>query len=277
MPCHITPLPLRFQSDITLLFSSLSFFLDVPNLLNLETKRLWLSAMLREMYPSAYGGAAGGRHQSQRRFRLALTRGGAPGLNFLQAVAALNEATPVPLRAGVAATFEGEPGVGPGVTREAFDVLVRDATAGPPAILEVAPNGQSFDVVASQHGIPADQRLASYRALGTLMGLAIFHRILFGVRLTRVLATMVLGREVTWRDFAHLDETQVASLEYLLDHDGAEDLTLFFEVADRTTGGASTIELVPGGSNIPGSPVCVFWGLGGGGFLCLTVLCWFCL
>jgi E3 ubiquitin-protein ligase NEDD4 len=88
---------------------------------------------------------------------------------------------------------------------------------------------------------------------GRLIGLALMHKVQVGIVLDRTLFLHLAGRSITLEDIAAADPVTYASCKRILEMGAADidDLTLTFSRDVHTLGSRRTIELCPGGQDIP--------------------------
>lgn len=239
-----------------------AFLRHNPALLDLPNKQLWFESKLRELDAASRVESKQPKQWWRSSGALEVASGASEGLQLhglrrsnlvescghtvlgLLELAAQGEAT-FPL-GPLAATFEGEPGSGAGVTREFWSLLAD-------AFLE--PRHGLFEPVASGGGLyaiplhsPANQRAMStemqqsYRLCGALLGLALRHGVQFDLGLAPHIVKGLLGQEPELDDLSACDQGLHQGLVWLREHRAA-DLDAVFTVDLE----GEEVELVPGG------------------------------
>ena len=100
----------------------------------------------------------------------------------------------------------------------------------------------------------AQDQTAEYLLVGMILGLAIYNSILLDVQFPMVVYKKLTGSKIGLDDLKESHPDIGNNLQKLLDYEGddlEEVFCLYFEVAVEYFGSTKTIELVPGGSDIP--------------------------
>ena len=99
-------------------------------------------------------------------------------------------------------------------------------------------------------------RLAWFRTVGRLMGLSVSHNDIFPITFTRPVLKYILGRKVAWHDLAFFDPILFETLRKTVaagtsTPSTVESWDLAFAIDLPAWMGGGSVELVPGGSNVP--------------------------
>ncbi|KAJ1976936.1 E3 ubiquitin-protein ligase tom1 [Dimargaris xerosporica] len=137
-----------------------------------------------------------------------------------------------------------------GVTREWFQVLSRQMFNPDYALFKTS----AVDKVTYQPN-PASwvnpDHLMYFKFVGRIIGKAIFDGRLLDCYFTRSFYKHMLGRSVDYRDMEAIDPEYYKSLVWMLEHDITDVFDLTFSLEVEEFGKESTVELKPGGSEIP--------------------------
>jgi len=153
------------------------------------------------------------------------------------------------LRRGFSVQFINEEGMGEGVMREWFNVLLAEIVNPEYGLFSQSADGCTFQP-NSQSSINPDH-LNYFRFAGQILGLAMFHRQLVDVHFTRSFYKHLLGIKVNYDDVASIDSEYAKNLQWILDNDITDmGLSLTFQVETDVFGAMQEIELLPNGSAV---------------------------
>jgi len=153
------------------------------------------------------------------------------------------------LRRGFSVQFTNEEGMGEGVMREWFNVLLAEIVNPEYGLFSQSADGCTFQP-NSQSSVNPDH-LNYFRFAGQILGLAMFYRQLVDVHFTRSFYKHLLGVKVNYDDVASIDEEYAKNLQWILDNDITDmGLGLTFQVETDVFGAMREIELLPNGSKI---------------------------
>lgn len=164
----------------------------------------------------------------------------------------ITQARPTELQSGLFMEFKNEEATGPGVLREWF-CMVSQALFSPQQVLFLpCPNDQRRFYLNGTSAVDP-LNLKYFIFSGRLIGLALMHKVQVGIVLDRTLFLHLAGRSITLEDIAAADPVTYASCKRILEMGAADidDLTLTFSRDVHTLGSRRTIELCPGGQDIP--------------------------
>ncbi|KAM0904428.1 hypothetical protein ACQ4PT_018010 [Festuca glaucescens] len=164
----------------------------------------------------------------------------------------ITQARPSELQSGLFMEFKNEEATGPGVLREWF-CMVCQALFSPQQVLFLpCPNDQRRFYLNGTSAVDP-LNLKYFIFSGRLIGLALMHKVQVGIVLDRTLFLHLAGRSITLEDIAAADPVTYASCKRILEMGAADidDLTLTFSRDVHTLGSRRTIELCPGGQDIP--------------------------
>ncbi|KAL7079928.1 hypothetical protein ACQ4LE_000066 [Meloidogyne hapla] len=106
----------------------------------------------------------------------------------------------------------------------------------------------------------SSQRLNAFRNVGRLIGICLQHMEIFPLPLSRYVLKYILGRNITWYDLAFFDPSLFDSLRSIVYNEADENyqsqdffnqLEMTFAVDLPAEEGGGTLELKPGGADIP--------------------------
>ncbi|CAK5111291.1 unnamed protein product [Meloidogyne enterolobii] len=106
----------------------------------------------------------------------------------------------------------------------------------------------------------SSQRLNAFRNVGRLIGICLQHMEIFPLPLSRYVLKYILGRNITWYDLAFFDSSLFDSLRSIVYNENDESyqsqeffnqLEMTFAVDLPAEEGGGTLELKPGGADIP--------------------------
>jgi len=167
----------------------------------------------------------------------------------------IEKLNPQILLSGINIQFQDEEGMGEGVTREWFNVLLPEIVNPEYGLFSQSADGCTFQP-SSQSAVNPDH-IAYFRFAGRILGLAMFNRHLVDVRFTRSFYKHLLGIKVNYDDVASIDSEYAKNLQWILDNDISElGLGLTFLVETDVFGKMQEIELKPNGSQLSVTEVC---------------------
>lgn len=147
--------------------------------------------------------------------------------------------------------FQGEEGVDAGgVTREWFSVLAR-AMFNPDNALFAPCAADRNTFQPNRMSWVNEEHLSFFTFVGRIIGKAIYDNRLLDAYFSRSFYKHILGRKVDYRDIEAIDPEYFKSLEWMLNNDITGVLDLTFSVDAEDFGVQKTIELKPGGKDIP--------------------------
>ena len=155
------------------------------------------------------------------------------------------------LKENLSIRFIGEEGMGVGVTREWFDLLVKEILNPDCALFTLSNDGSTFQPCSNSFVNP--DHLNYFTFAGRIMGLALYHKHLITAYFTRSFYKHILGIPVSYKDVESIDPEYSKSLQWLLDNriDNLEGLDITFSVNTDAFGQTQEVELKPGGQSIP--------------------------
>lgn len=150
--------------------------------------------------------------------------------------------------------FLGENGIDAGGLYREWFMLLNGALVDPVAGIFRCVNQQDqgfYLNASSRHDIGQDH-LVYYHSAGRFIGLAMLEGSTIGFHLALPLLKLILGMPLSWSDMEDFDPELFKQLNWLLEHDGAEQLDLDFTVDSIAQDGTvTTTELILDGRNIP--------------------------
>jgi hypothetical protein len=154
-----------------------------------------------------------------------------------------------PYKSGLAVQFEGEAGMGNGVRREWFQVLLKEML-NPDYGLFVQ-SGQSDSVQPNPNSGVNPDHLCYFRLAGRVVGLALLHAEPLGVRFTRSFYKHMLGLSVSVDDLQGIDAEFHGHLQWALQHDISQlNLELTFAAEAEFCGRREIFDLCQDGSKL---------------------------
>jgi len=210
-------------------------FLEIVNLLGFERKEAWLRGRLLEDVSGNTQGTA-----------IVVERGSV----MLQSCGSLSSESPEKLKGHFTVTFVGEPGVGPGVRREWFRVVVEEMFNPDNALFKLSADGTTFQPNPQSYINP--DHLHYFHFVGRVIGMAIQYECLLDVSFTRSFYKHILGIPISIDDLESLDPDFYKNLKWVSTNDiESMGLELTFCTDIDYFGQHKTVELIPGGTNIP--------------------------
>ncbi|GAA5833840.1 hypothetical protein JCM11251_005983 [Rhodosporidiobolus azoricus] len=148
-------------------------------------------------------------------------------------------------------TFRGEEGVDfGGVSREFFFLLSHAIFDPSYCLFEPTEKGNYTLQINPNSGVN-EEHLDYFAFVGRLIGLAIFHRRFLDAHFATSIYKCFLDRPVGLEDMAVVDAEMFRSLTWIAENDITDVLDLDFTSSLDNFGSISTIELKPGGVDIP--------------------------
>ena len=235
----------------SLVDGALAFLADLPGLLDLPNKRRLMRCRLDALLAAQHATPPLGSPLGWRRAAVATVPRGRAWSGFQAHLRRTPSATIVDvLRRGFRMQFEGEPGVGPGVDREALEGVAAELGAGRGGLFEAAPDGESL-MPARFVGKERRERrerwtrvMHSFEDLGLLVGHCQLHAKRLPLPLSAPFCKAVLHRPFSLADLESVDPQLSKSLNYILDADDVRSLDLSFVTMDG-------VELLRGGRDKP--------------------------
>ncbi|KAF9475646.1 HECT-domain-containing protein [Pholiota conissans] len=147
--------------------------------------------------------------------------------------------------------FEGEDGLDyGGVSREWFFLLSHEIFNPSYGLFEYSTHDNYTLQINPASGINPDH-LSYFKFIGRCLGLAIFHRRFLDAYFVPSFYKMILGKHMALADLESVDADLHRSLVWMLDNDITDILDETFTTAEERFGELVTIELKPGGGDIP--------------------------
>jgi ubiquitin-protein ligase E3 A len=165
---------------------------------------------------------------------------------------------PADLKKPLKLHFEHEEGVDEGgVQKEFFQILVRQLFSPASRMFGLESETQQHFFLLDPSPSSSSSSSASssrYRLVGALLGLALYNGVILDVRFPLAIYKKLLGVAPTLADLHQAQPALARGLQQLLDYDGEDVESVFMQSFEVTTGHgalASTVELKPGGKDIP--------------------------
>ncbi|KAF6829938.1 E3 ubiquitin-protein ligase huwe1 [Colletotrichum plurivorum] len=147
--------------------------------------------------------------------------------------------------------FHNEEGVDAGgVTREWFQVLSRQMFDANYALFTPVSSDRTTFHPNSLSGIN-DEHLMFFKFIGRVIGKALYEGRVLDCYFSRAVYKRILGKSVSVKDMESFDPDYYKSLVWMLDNDITDIITETFSVEDDEFGVTRTIDLLPGGRDIP--------------------------
>ncbi|CCH43971.1 E3 ubiquitin-protein ligase [Wickerhamomyces ciferrii] len=148
-------------------------------------------------------------------------------------------------------SFKGEAGVDAGgVTREWFQVLSRQMFNADYALfLPVASDKTTFHPNRTSWVNP--EHLSFFKFIGRIIGKAIYDNCFLDCHFSRDVYKSILGRIVSLKDLETIDLEYFNSLMWMLNNDITDIIIETFAVETDDYGAVQTVDLIPGGRDIP--------------------------
>lgn len=236
---HKKILNIMVRNNPSLMGGSFSLLIHNPKILEFDNKRNYFVQQLhkrtnrREQYPS---------------LRLSLDRANV----FEDTYQKLQGLTGDEIKYGkLNVHFHGEEGVDAGgVAREWFSVLARQMF-DPNYALFITSAADKLTYQPNRASGVNSEHLSYFKFVGRIIGKAIHDGRLLDAYFTRSFYKLMLERSVDYRDVEAVDPAYYKSLVWMLDNDITDIIDLTFSVETDDFGTNKTIDLKPGGRDIP--------------------------
>ncbi|THD00018.1 hypothetical protein EYZ11_000470 [Aspergillus tanneri] len=147
--------------------------------------------------------------------------------------------------------FDGEDGLDyGGLSREFFFLLSHEMFNPFYCLFEYSAH-DNYTLQINPHSGVNPEHLNYFRFIGRVVGLAIFHRRFLDSFFIGAFYKMMLRKKVSLQDMEGVDEDVHRNLAWTLDNDIEGIIELTFSVDDEKFGERRTIDLKPGGRDIP--------------------------
>ncbi|EDR13792.1 uncharacterized protein LACBIDRAFT_309180 [Laccaria bicolor S238N-H82] len=147
--------------------------------------------------------------------------------------------------------FDGEDGLDyGGVSREWFFLLSHEIFNPSYGLFEYSTHDNYTLQINPASGINPDH-LSYFKFIGRCLGLAIFHRRFLDAYFVPSFYKMILGKHMALADLESVDSDLHRSLVWMLENDITDVLDETFTTAEERFGELVTIELKPGGEEVP--------------------------
>ncbi|OJJ49588.1 hypothetical protein ASPZODRAFT_109119 [Penicilliopsis zonata CBS 506.65] len=147
--------------------------------------------------------------------------------------------------------FDGEDGLDyGGLSREFFFLLSHEMFNPFYCLFEYSAH-DNYTLQINPHSGVNPEHLNYFKFIGRVVGLAIFHRRFLDSFFIGAFYKMMLRKKVTLQDMEGVDEDLHRNLAWTLDNDIEGIVELTFSVDDEKFGERTTIDLIPGGRDIP--------------------------
>jgi E3 ubiquitin-protein ligase HUWE1 len=231
------------RNNASLLDKGLRALVQVPRcrqFLEFDVKRSWFKAQMRRLRQHA------SRRHGSLRLHINRDRVFQEAYNYLR----LRNADE--MRGRLHVTFQNEEGIDAGgLSREFFAILAKEMFNPNYALFTATEDGCTFQPNQNS-GINPDH-MSFFRFVGRIVGKALADGYLLDAHFTRSLYKHMLGMQPTHHDMEAIDPDYYRNLktilEYNLEDIGLDHLT--FSIEERSFGRTQTIDLEPGGRNIP--------------------------
>ncbi|KAJ5248770.1 hypothetical protein N7468_000221 [Penicillium chermesinum] len=147
--------------------------------------------------------------------------------------------------------FDGEDGLDyGGLSREFFFLLSHEMFNPFYCLFEYSAH-DNYTLQINPHSGVNPEHLNYFKFIGRVVGLAIFHRRFLDSFFIGAFYKMMLRKKVTLQDMEGVDEDLHRNLAWTLENDIEGIVELTFSVDDEKFGERTTIDLIPGGRDIP--------------------------
>ncbi|KAJ5086382.1 hypothetical protein NUU61_007689 [Penicillium alfredii] len=147
--------------------------------------------------------------------------------------------------------FDGEDGLDyGGLSREFFFLLSHEMFNPFYCLFEYSAH-DNYTLQINPHSGVNPEHLNYFKFIGRVVGLAIFHRRFLDSFFIGAFYKMMLRKKVTLQDMEGVDEDLHRNLAWTLDNDIEGIVELTFSVDDEKFGERRTIDLIPGGRDMP--------------------------
>ncbi|KAI5124501.1 hypothetical protein M0805_003026 [Coniferiporia weirii] len=170
---------------------------------------------------------------------------------FEDSYAEIMRQSPVDLKKRLMIKFDGEDGLDyGGVSREFFFLLSHEMFNPFYCLFEYSAHDNYTLQINPASGVNPEH-LTYFKFIGRCMGLAIFHRRFLDAYFIVSFYKMVLKKKITIADLESVDVELYRGLKWMLDNDITDVLDETFSTTEERFGEIVTIDLCPGGSEIP--------------------------
>ncbi|KAK9768070.1 hypothetical protein K7432_001606 [Basidiobolus ranarum] len=170
---------------------------------------------------------------------------------FEDAYAEIMRQTPAELKKRLMIKFEGEDGLDyGGLSREFFFLLSHEMFNPFYCLFEYSAH-DNYTLQINPHSGINPEHLNYFRFIGRVVGLAIFHRRFLDAFFIVSFYKMILKKKIALSDLESVDAEFHRSLKWMLDNDITDVLDLTFTAEDSRFGEVVSVELKPGGEDIP--------------------------
>ncbi|OAP60789.1 E3 ubiquitin-protein ligase RSP5 [Fonsecaea erecta] len=147
--------------------------------------------------------------------------------------------------------FDGEDGLDyGGLSREFFFLLSHEMFNPFYCLFEYSAH-DNYTLQINPHSGINPEHLNYFKFIGRVVGLAIFHRRFLDSFFIGAFYKMMLRKKVTINDMEGVDEEYHKNLTWMLENDITDVLDQTFSIEDEQFGETKTIDLKPGGRDIP--------------------------
>ncbi|KAI9508971.1 hypothetical protein F5148DRAFT_822211 [Russula earlei] len=170
---------------------------------------------------------------------------------FEDSFASVMRLRPEDLRKRLMVKFEGEDALDyGGVSREWFFLLSHEMFNPSYGLFEYSAHDNYTLQINPASGVNPEH-LDYFKFIGRVLGLAIFHHRFLDAYFVPGFYKMVLGKKVNLKDLEAIDYELYKGLNWMLDHDITDVLEESFSVTEDRFGELVTVDLKPGGANLP--------------------------
>ncbi|KAL8292987.1 hypothetical protein RQP46_000681 [Phenoliferia psychrophenolica] len=170
---------------------------------------------------------------------------------FEDSYAEIMRQSPNDLKKRLMIKFEGEDGLDyGGLSREFFFLLSHEMFNPFYCLFEYSAH-DNYTLQINPNSSINPEHLNYFKFIGRVLSLAVFHRRFLDAYFITALYKMVLKKKITLVDMESVDAEVFRSLTWMLDNDITDVLENTFSAEDDRFGETVTIELKPGGEEIP--------------------------
>ncbi|PVF99328.1 HECT-domain-containing protein, partial [Serendipita vermifera] len=159
--------------------------------------------------------------------------------------------TPEQLKKRLRFHFDGEIGEDFGGLAREFFFLLSHEMFDPEYCLFEYSSHDSYTLQINPVSYVNPEHLNYFMFIGRVVGMAIYHRRFLDAYFVTSVYKRMIGKPVTLQDLESVDDTMFRSLTWALENDITDVLEETFTVEDERFGEMLTIELLPGGADIP--------------------------
>ncbi|KAJ3332713.1 hypothetical protein HDU76_013326 [Blyttiomyces sp. JEL0837] len=147
--------------------------------------------------------------------------------------------------------FHGEDGLDYGGLGREFFFLMSKEMFNPFYCLFEYSAHDNYTLQINPHSGINPEHLNYFKFIGRVVGLGIFHQRFLDAFFVPAFYKMILGRKITLKDMESVDADLHRSMQWMLDNPIADVLDLTFTTDNEVFGEVQTVELKPGGKDIP--------------------------